>query len=146
MPRPGLRWYLVTINTHGSWLHGSPRGFRSRRHRLHSTGDYRTPPPVGEHAGLNRYQRERCPTAVRIEHAWKPIVGLALHDWLIDAGYRVLAVSVGFDHAHLVIELPEGPRQVRAVIGDAKKHASLAAPKSGALWSAGCDFRPKDRP
>ena len=147
MPQPGLRWHLVTINTFGTWLHGSPRGFRSRRHRIHSAGDYRSPPPPGEHAGLFRYRKERSRPPVTLTHALKPIVAIALRRWLIDAGYRVLAVSVCFDHAHLLVELPEGRRQIRAVIGSAKKFASRAIRHElpGTVWSAGCDSRPKDR-
>lgn len=147
MPRPGLRWHLVTINTFGTWLHGSPRGFRSRHHRIHSNGDYRNPPPAGEHAGLRCYREERSRSPVHLSHDLKPIVGQSLRDDLAKRGYRVLAVSVCFDHAHLVVELPEGPRQVRSVIGDAKKHVSRAVKRwlPGTVWSAGCDARPKDR-
>jgi hypothetical protein len=45
-------WRHVIISTRRSWLHGDAREFRSRRHRIHSLGDYRNIPPAGEHAGL----------------------------------------------------------------------------------------------
>jgi hypothetical protein len=34
------RWYHVIISTYGGWLHGDPRGFRTRHHRAHVEGDY----------------------------------------------------------------------------------------------------------
>ncbi len=54
MPTPGKCWWHNILSTHGSWLPGNPRGFRSRNHRIHSSGDYKNPPPLGEHAGLHR--------------------------------------------------------------------------------------------
>lgn len=49
------RWFHIMWSTYGVWLHGDPRGFRDRFHRIHSSGDYKHPPPKGEHAGLHRY-------------------------------------------------------------------------------------------
>jgi hypothetical protein len=66
MPRPGHRWYHVTINTYGTWLPGDPRGFHSRGHRVHSSGDYREPPPEREHAGLHRWSKERSAASVSL--------------------------------------------------------------------------------
>ena len=60
MPRPGMMWRHVIISTRRSWLHGDGRGFRSRGHRIHSSGDYKDPPPEGEHSGLLEYQRKQC--------------------------------------------------------------------------------------
>ncbi len=53
-----LRWRHIVIGTLRSWLHGDERGFRSRRHRVHSSGDDNDPPPPGEHAGLHRYHAD----------------------------------------------------------------------------------------
>src|SRR5205814_7189946 len=60
MPRPGMMWRHVVISTRRSWLHGDRRGFRSRGHRIHSSGDYRDPPPQGEHEGLLGYHETRA--------------------------------------------------------------------------------------
>jgi hypothetical protein len=51
MAQPGMLWRHVIINTFCTWLHSDERGFRSRKHRIHSSGDYRRRPPKGEHAG-----------------------------------------------------------------------------------------------
>jgi hypothetical protein len=52
MPTFGKRWRHVIVNTRCSWLHGDLRGFRNRKHRIHSSGDYRNPPPPEEHRVL----------------------------------------------------------------------------------------------
>jgi len=57
MPSPGQRWYHIILNTRGTWLPGDPRGFRSQSHKIHSSGDYKHPPPKGEHAGLHHYSK-----------------------------------------------------------------------------------------
>ena len=41
------RWFHVILGTYGSWLPGDPRGFRTRHHRDHVDGDYKSPPPPG---------------------------------------------------------------------------------------------------
>src|SRR5262249_17500638 len=51
MPAEGKLWRHVIISTLNSWLPGDPRGFRAVNHKIHSSGDYKNPPP-GEHAGL----------------------------------------------------------------------------------------------
>ena len=146
MPRPGMRWRLITINTKNSWHHGSPRGFRSRDHRVHSNGDYRNPPPKDEHAGLLRYRKERSEEKIRLPRSVRDCIAKTLSKVLTEAGYRVLAISVSSDHAHIVVELPDNVRQVKAIIGDAKRLASRAIKRThpGSVWSAGCDYEPVD--
>jgi hypothetical protein len=55
-----MRWRMITISTKRSWLPGDQRGFRNRQHRIHSSGDYKNPPPRWEHEGLRRYNEKRC--------------------------------------------------------------------------------------
>ena len=144
MPAPGMLWRHVIINTHGTWLHGDRRGFRIRHHRIHSSGDYRNPPPRGEHARLHRYQKQKCPNEVTIPRDLRPVVGRSLLQFLQAKGYRVLCVSVGKVHAHAVVELPVDLRTVKRIVGEAKRWASYAVGASipGALWSAGGEFVP----
>jgi hypothetical protein len=143
MSTPGMLWRHVIINTRGTWLHGDPRGFRSRGHRIHSSGDYRHRPPHGEHAGLHAYHVVGARDEVRIGQALRKTVGQALLSSLLGRHYRVLAVAVGKVHAHLLVELPESPRTVRAVVGDAKRVSSRAVKKHlpGSVWSAGGTFK-----
>ena len=64
-----LAWRHVVIGTLRSWNFGDERGFRSRGHRIHSSGDYKNPPPRGEHAKLNEWHVERhvAPTRCPVE-------------------------------------------------------------------------------
>jgi hypothetical protein len=144
MTQPGMLWRHVVINTHGTWLHGDARGFRSRRHRIHSSGDYRNPSPKGEHAGLLRYHRKRCPNEVTIPRDLRPQIGQAVARFLLSEGYRVLCVAVGKVHAHAVVELPKDLREVKRIVGEAKRFSSCAVTSSvpGTLWSAGGEFVP----
>jgi REP element-mobilizing transposase RayT len=121
MPRPGMRWRLITINTKNSWHHGNPRGFRSRKHRIHSTGDYRNPPPIGEHAGLYIDRLLHSDQKVVLEREIRAIIGDVLVEWFKSHGYRVLAISVSSDHAHILIELIDDPSIIKRVIGEAKR-------------------------
>jgi hypothetical protein len=139
-----MLWRHVVINTHGSWLHGDERGFRSRRHRIHSSGDYKNPPPKGEHAGLYRYHRKGCAKEVTIRRDLRPVIGRAIVDYLLSEGYRVLCVAVGKVHAHSVVELPIPLPEVKRIVGEVKRFSSCCVTFSipGSLWSAGGEFVP----
>jgi REP element-mobilizing transposase RayT len=146
MPREGLQWWHVIISTLNSWLPGDPRGFRSRGHKIHSSGDYKNPPPQGEHAGLHRYYKARAP--VVIPAACRETVGRAILAKLQKLGYRVLAVAVAPTHSHLLAELPADEKEVRLLIGQCKTTSSHAirdqAP--GRVWAyRGKNLAVKDR-
>ncbi len=142
MSGPGKRWFHIVFNTHGSWLHGDERGFHSRGHRLHSSGDYRHPPPSGEHAGLHRYMSARCPMTVTIEPWLRACAGRAVVRDLERRGARPLVVSVGATHVHALAELPRDTP--KAEVGTVKRVASLALRGSmpGRVWSEGCTIKP----
>jgi hypothetical protein len=143
MDAPVTCWRHVIINTHCSWLHGSPRGFRSRKHRIHSSGDYRNPPLPGEHAGLFRYHKERASDTVEIRPDLRRLVGQAFVHALTAAGHPVVVASVAERHAHALVELPDNIVVIRAVVGDAKRLASRAvkAQLPGQVWSRGGEYR-----
>ena len=142
MPPVPLLWRHVIINTKGTWLHGDARGFRTRRHRIHSSGDYRNPPPASEHARLLAYHVERCPDEVIIDRALRPVIGRALVEFFLGERRRVLVCAVGKVHAHGVVELPDDIGEVRRIVGEAKRFASRRVTDSmpGALWSSGGTF------
>jgi hypothetical protein len=52
MPLIRRCWRHIIVNTKNTWFHGDDRAVRDRDHRIHSSGDYKNPPPEGEHAGL----------------------------------------------------------------------------------------------
>jgi hypothetical protein len=144
MPHPGLIWRHVIINTRGSWLHGDRRGFRSRSHVIHSSGDYRHPPPPEEHAGLLDYQQARVAPALRIPRAVRGRVGKALLARCRLEGWRVLAVGVSDAHAHLLMELPLDRLQARCAVGRCKGAASFAVREvlPGGVWGQRGDLEP----
>jgi REP element-mobilizing transposase RayT len=146
MPKPGMRWRLITFNTLGTWLHGDLRGFRSREHRIHSSGDYRNPPPAGEHSGLLRYQRATSRAPVHLPRALRPVIGASVMQSFKDDGFQVLAISVVSDHVHVVVELPDDVKEVKRIVGQAKRRSSRAIKEQidGSVWSSGCDYTPKD--
>ena len=59
-----------------------------------------------------------------------------------DLRLRVLSVAVGKVHAHLVVEIVDDLREVKRVIGEAKRFSSQIVTGSlpGKLWSAGGKF------
>ncbi|MHB1156080.1 MAG: hypothetical protein ACYC26_04495 [Phycisphaerales bacterium] len=148
MPRPGFRWRLVTISTKRSWLPGDPRGWRSRDHKRHSSGDYKHRPPSGEHEGLYDYWKSRCGEGITLPAHPRSIVGQAIIQHLTEEDYPLLAVSVDDRHAHFVVQLPDDPPTMRTIVGHAKRKSSRAikAEMPGEVWASGGDFDPVDDP
>jgi len=147
MPAPGKQWYQIVLNTHRSWLHGDSRGFRSKDHRIHSSGDYKAPPPPGEHAGLHRHEQRFGPP-VRLPQKLWPIIGETLIEKVRRQGHRLLVVSVDAMHAHLLVELPPDRKAIKRIVGLWKQAASHAVRDvlPGRVWSEDCDPQPmRDR-
>lgn len=144
MPRPGMMWRHVVISTRSSWLHGDRRGFRSRNHRIHSSGDYHRPPPDAEHAGLRRYMQERSGPPIVIPGSLRREIGRSIIESLRRQDSRVLALSVSGMHAHILAELPQDARRASQVVGSAKQAASYAVRDRlpGAVWARGGSFKP----
>ena len=130
------------ISTIGSWLPGDPRGWRSRAHKRHSSGDYKHPPPAGEHGGLHRYRRGLSAKRIVIPREARSTLGNAIVDFLCSQGYRLLGVSVSGMHAHLLIELPDSIQRTKAIIGEAKSTSSRAVKRilPGSIWARGGRF------
>ena len=144
-PRPGMMWRHVILSTRRSWLHGDPRGFRSRKHRIHSSGDYRNPPRAGEHSGLLDYQRRRAKGArIKIPKSIRAELGKILVNVVVGAGVRLLVIAVGRYHAHLLPELPIDPRATKRVVGKWKCARSAIVRDSlpGSIWGAGGKYKP----
>ncbi|MGB7159227.1 MAG: hypothetical protein WBD40_14255 [Tepidisphaeraceae bacterium] len=137
MPQKGRAWWRVDIGTYCAWLPGDHRGFRSHDHNIHSSGDYKNPPPPEEHEGLRNYHEEHSPDAVEIPRELRLLVATVIAQRLIRLGYRVLVVSCADRHAHIVAELPIDLRAFNKAIGDAKCFSSLAITKwlPGRVWA-----------
>jgi hypothetical protein len=140
------KWQHVVLGTRCSWLHGDPRGFRNRRHRIDSGGDYRNPPPEGEHEGLHRYFLEKSRKPVDFDVNVRFMICRAFVSKLLKMGLRVIAVSVGKRHLHALVFLIDDYRPKRVLIGRAKQHASHSVREflPGRIWGEGGKFKPVD--
>lgn len=141
MPQPGKMWWHVVLSTYGSWLPGDARGFRSKDHKIHSSGDYKSPPPRGEHEGLHIYHRSRVGSIV-LTDAEKPLVGNALWDRIEERGHRILVLAVARTHAHFLAELPIEHKAMKHEVGEAKRVSSLAVTLEhpGGVWAREGDY------
>ena len=139
-----LLWRHVVVNTRNSWLHGDPRGFRNRDHRVHSSGDYNDPPPPGEHAGLFRYHCQRSGEPVDLGVEARIIICQAFVLKWRSLGFRVIACAVGKRHLHAVVEGPYDYGRLTRAIGKCKQKASHAIRHllPGTIWAANGNFKP----
>lgn len=146
MPEPGMRWRHMILSTVNSWLPGDPRGFRARKRKIHSSGDYKKPPPAGEHAALFEHAKSISGPPVIIPRDQRPIVGKAILSKLAKLQYRTLAIAVSGMHAHVLVELPDNIRQVRHIAGQCKTVSSHAIRDvlPGRVWGRGGTFKPVD--
>jgi len=142
MPTPGKAWYHITVGTYSSWLPGDPRGFRSRDHRIHSSGHHRAPPPKGEHEALHHHAKQLSGKAVKLTRQQRSCVGPQMLQNFLSRGNRVLAISVSALHVHILIQLPQS--SVKREIGYAKRQASFAlrGQIKGRLWARDCGIKP----
>lgn len=126
-------WVHLTASTLGHWLPGDERGFRSRRHRLHSSGDYQNPPPLAEHAGLRRDAEARSKGAVRLDPAQRQIVVAALQTKLEEMGAQPRAIACDAVHCHALVCCAG---DAKVMFGRAKQAASHALREQipGKVW------------
>jgi len=139
MPTLENCWYHVILTTYGAWLDGDPRGFRTRQHKKHIEGDYKSPPPRGSYRGrLRRSQELLKQEPVSLPPKWRPIVGAAVRDKLIEVEIQVLAIAVAERHVHVQMKAPY--RTAKRFAGFAKRHAWHVAQDhgwTGKLWAKG---------
>ncbi len=148
MSSEGKLWRHVVIGTHNSWLPGDPRGFRTEAHKIHSSGDYKNPPPQAEHAGLLQFSKEISGDPVVISSSLRETVGRKMIAKLRRLKHRALAVSVSGMHAHLLVELADDLTAIRHIVGQCKTAASHAirGELPGRVWARYGSFKPiKDK-
>ncbi len=128
------RFLHAVCTYYGQWLPGDERGWRSRRHRLHSSGDYRNPPPPGEYEKLHIHAHKVMaggPVALGTDEL--PRVGLALITKLLKMGCSVRCLSAGSTHVHLLYD--SFAEDAAIELGRAKQYASLKlTTRPGRLW------------
>ncbi|MSU80136.1 MAG: hypothetical protein EXS16_18850 [Gemmataceae bacterium] len=143
MPTEGRAWRHIVISTVNSWLPGDPRGFRAEDHKIHSSGDYKNPPPEGEHEGLHRYSRKLSEEAVIIPKNLLETVGRRIVKKLKEHEHRVLVVSVSITHSHWLVELPDSIPAIRKIVGQCKTAASHSIRERlpGRVWGRHGSFK-----
>lgn len=146
MPPQGFRWRHVNFGTLSSWLPGDKRGWRSRGHKRHSSGDYKNPPPADEHEGLRKWSERHAAPCVTIPNEARKPAALKIAEELHRRGHQILSVSVSGRHAHALVLLPNNIRLIRRIVGDCKKQSSKAIGRylPGRVWAAGGNFKPVD--
>ncbi len=139
-----FRWYHITFGTHNSWLPGDARGFRSRDHDIHSTGDHRHPPPPLEHEALRMYQRDKTTPAITLDEQARTQIGLSIISHFQLLRQRLLALAVASWHVHLLARMSADSCVVKSDIGRIKRTASLAVNETlpGRVWARGCGLAP----
>jgi len=129
------RWHHVVLTTYGAWLYGDPRGFRTRHHRQHVEGDYKSPPEE-DYSRLEIHVRQSLSQPpVHLSVGEREMVGGLLRNRLIQLRSWVLCCAVASQHVHLLVKMP--PSESRRLIGLAKKHATFelrSTGRSGKLW------------
>jgi REP element-mobilizing transposase RayT len=139
-----MRWYHVIWNTLGSWLPGDPRGFRNRDHRIHSSGDYKNPPPKGEHEDLLRYNNKRSRPVVKLPPNVRERIADAVAEFFKRRDCRVLAIAVGQAHVHVLVEMVDDYDEAKSIVGKCKLivSGSIRDRIPGSIWSRGADVNP----
>ena len=139
MVRDGCCWWHVVINSCGSWLPGDSRGFRSRDHRIHSSGDYHHRPPAGEHAGLLSYATARTGREVHFSADERTLLGQAILRSLASADVPCIAAAVSATHAHLLVEHDWPWESIHALAARIKQTSSFRVRDAipGRIWSKG---------
>jgi len=124
------RWFHITFAPYGAWLPGDPRGFRTRHHREHVEGDYKSPPTVGIHdVRLNRSRELLHADPVQFTPRERHLVLMALLERFVDSGVLIVAAAVSREHVHLVLKCRSA--EVRRLVGLAKKNAWFALRSRG---------------
>jgi REP element-mobilizing transposase RayT len=129
-------WHHVVLTTYGAWLYGDARGFRTRHHREHVEGDYKSPPPrMLYEARARRSRASLVQPPVTIPAGLKERLGRAMWRELTRCGAWVLVMAVSGQHVHLLVKAQPG--RIRHLAGRAKRQATLELRSNGwqgRLW------------
>jgi len=126
-----LLWHHTQLWLYGHWLPGDERGFRSRDHRIHSSGDYKHRPPQGEHAKLHEYAKAQLQSQpIALTDAQRRRIGELIVRWFSLKSMSLAAVSVGGAHTHVLAALPRMHED--ATIGKLKRYVSTESSRQDA--------------
>ena len=145
------RWYHCMSNTFGTWLPGDPRGFRTRKHREHVEGDYKSPPPKGKYDQRHEFAKNSTSReAVILAPDARKIACEAIRVALIDFHkIEAIAIAVSGMHLHLLARFPSAQEPtdeirglrasdpVRHFVGIAKKESAKSLTNAGLVKPGG---------
>ena len=139
MPQPGCAWWHIVLTGRNTWLPGDRRGFRNKHHRIHSSGDYKHPPPADEHIGLRIHNQRQAGEEKTFPPALQSAMGQAMLATIQRAKWACLALAVSHSHAHILLECDEAYPAAKRAMGRLKQVASFAARDTlpGNLWADG---------
>lgn len=130
-------WFHVEFSTYGTWLPGDPRGFRSWKHHIHSSGNYKDPPPEGEHAGLlaSAVQKLKKPPVYLSPEQRRRVLDLLVAK-AAEADALVLAIAVSVNHTHVLLKVL--PQALSRELGRLKRASShgMRAEIPGSMWGS----------
>lgn len=133
---PSRVWAHGIITLRGWWIPGDARGFRSREHRIHSSGDYRNPPPPGEHAALRDWNRARTKREPPLRPQERELVGRTILERFEREARTTLAIACAATHTHALFEA--GDEDARRILGLCKQVASRRLhDRCGRVWAQG---------
>lgn len=130
-------WIHFVETVYGAWSYGDARGFRTRHHREHVEGDYKSPPATGLYAArLQTSLASLKQPPVIVPESLREFLGTAVRNRLEELGVFVLCLAQGGQHLHLLAKLANGV-DARDLMGLAKKHSAFelkAQGWRGKLW------------
>lgn len=134
--------YFITWRTYGTLLHGDARGSVDRDHNVHGT-PMLPPDPEREARAADRMMH----AAVVLCAEARDVVARAVRDHAAFRGWRILALNVRSNHAHVVIdcspalaarrEMPSPERVMREFKswGTRRLRESGLAPADVRIWA-----------
>jgi REP element-mobilizing transposase RayT len=136
-------WRHVICNAKNTWLPADERGFRDHDHRIHSSGDYRNPPPPAEHEGLRRYNQQRAGAPVAFLSSARQEMLRAFVLKMRSMEHPIIAAALTSTHLHALAELPDDREIIFRDIGRCKQKASHAVRRllPGQIWSEGGEYK-----
>jgi REP element-mobilizing transposase RayT len=133
------RWFHCILTTYGAWLPGDPRGFRTRHHREHIEGDYKSPPPAGQYDARHARSRllQKHPTVTLTPHERSDLGKAAVHH-LQNRNIQLLSMALGGQHLHL--QLKSERQAIVDTLGRLKRalcHQRCSSGNNAPLWAVG---------
>ena len=130
-------WFHIQWSAFGTWLPGDPRGFRSHQHRIHSHGNYKNPPPEGEHRGLLLHaERTMHKPAISFDRKTRILLRDAIVTVSQSKDLHLRCVAVSSNHVHALMRID--PDRIVSIIGNIKRSSSHAIRDRipGRVWAA----------